>query len=75
MAFTQELNRTDALYFTISVFSTVGFGDISPRSETARLVLSAQLLLDLMILGVVVRVLLGEVQRGRANQVDRQPGT
>lgn len=71
-AFTQDLNRTDALYFTITIFSTVGFGDISPRGELARLVVSAQMLLDLVILGVVVRVLLSAVQRGRANQADRQ---
>ena len=29
-AFSEPLNRTDALYFTITVFSTVGFGDITP---------------------------------------------
>ena len=29
-AFSEPLSRTDALYFTITVFSTVGFGDITP---------------------------------------------
>ena len=30
-AFTQEhLTRTDALYMTVTIFATVGFGDISP---------------------------------------------
>src|SRR5512135_2195698 len=28
-AFTQPLSRTDALYFTVTVFATVGFGDIA----------------------------------------------
>ncbi|QMW65290.1 two pore domain potassium channel family protein [Mumia sp. ZJ1417] len=36
--FTEPLNRSDALYFTVTIFATVGFGDISPQSETARLV-------------------------------------
>jgi Ion channel len=36
--FTQPLTRTDALYFTVTVFSTVGFGDITPKSEAARAV-------------------------------------
>ena len=34
--FTQPLTRTDALYFSVTVFTTVGFGDIAAKSETAR---------------------------------------
>jgi formate hydrogenlyase subunit 4 len=55
--FSQSLDHTRALYFTISVFSTVGFGDITPRTDTARLVVSAQMLIDLAIIGVVVRLI------------------
>jgi voltage-gated potassium channel len=40
--FTQPLSRTDALYFSVTVFTTVGFGDITARSETARVVLIVQ---------------------------------
>ena len=29
------MTRTDALYFVVTVFATVGFGDITPVSETA----------------------------------------
>jgi hypothetical protein len=57
MTFTQPLDHTRALYFTISVFSTVGFGDITPRTDTARLIVSAQMLLDLVIIGTVVRLI------------------
>ena len=49
--FTKPLDHTRALYFTITIFSTVGFGDITPRTDTARLVVSAQMLLDLAIIG------------------------
>ena len=35
------LTRTDTLYFTVTVFATVGFGDISPASQAARLVVTA----------------------------------
>ena len=55
--FTQPLDQTRALYFTISIFSTVGFGDITPRTDTARLVVSAQMLLDLAIIGAAVRLI------------------
>ena len=69
-SFTQPLTRTDALYFTVTVFSTVGFGDITAKSETARVVLIVQMLADLALLGVGIRVLLGAVQRGRGRSSD-----
>src|ERR1039458_4138437 len=49
--FSQPLTRTDALYFSVTVFTTVGFGDITARSETARVVLIVQMLADLALLG------------------------
>ena len=49
-SFTQPLTRTDALYFTVTVFSTVGFGDITAKSEAARIVLIVQMLADLAAL-------------------------
>ena len=48
--FTQPLTRTDALYFGVTVFSTVGFGDITPKSEAARVVLIVQMLGDIALL-------------------------
>ncbi len=64
-SFTQPLTRTDALYFTVTVFSTVGFGDITAKSEAARVVLIVQMLADIALLGAGIRVLLGAVRRGR----------
>ena len=64
-AFTEALSRTDALYFTVTVFSTVGFGDISPKGETARLVVVSQMILNLIVLGVGIKIILGAVQRSK----------
>src|SRR5271166_4334999 len=64
-SFTEPMTRTDALYFTVTVFTTVGFGDISAKSETARVVLIVQMLADLAFLGAGIRVLLGAIQHGR----------
>jgi voltage-gated potassium channel len=64
-SFTEPLTRTDALYFTVTVFSTVGVGDITAKSEAARVVLIIQMLADLALLGAGIRILLGAVQRGR----------
>jgi voltage-gated potassium channel len=55
-AFSQPLTRTDALYFTVTVFSAVGFGDIVPKSEVARVVLIVQMLGDLALLGAGTRI-------------------
>ena len=63
--FTQPLTRTDALYFSVTVFRTVGFGDITVKSETAPVVLIVQMLADLALLDVGARVLLGAVRRGQ----------
>ena len=68
--FTEPLTRTDALYFSVTVFATVGFGDIAAKSETARVVLIVQMLGDLAILGAGARVLLRAVQRGRQRRSD-----
>ncbi len=40
-SFSQPLTRTDTLYFTVTVFATVGFGDITAKSDAARIVLIA----------------------------------
>jgi voltage-gated potassium channel len=55
-SFSQELDHTRALYFAITVFATVGFGDITPTTNTARIVVSIQMLLDLVLIGLVVRL-------------------
>lgn len=65
--FTEPLSRSDSLYFTITIFATVGFGDISAQAETARLVVTAQMLLDLVVLGLGIQVILGAVKRGKAS--------
>ncbi len=74
-SFTEPLTRTDALYFTVTVFSTVGFGDITARSEAARVVLIVQMLADLVFLGAGLRVLLGAVHRGRGQSSGTGEGT
>ncbi|HET7741174.1 MAG TPA: potassium channel family protein [Mycobacterium sp.] len=61
----ESLTKIDALYFTVTVFSTVGFGDITAISGTARMLVSVQMLLDLVVLGLVVRQFMGAVQSAR----------
>jgi voltage-gated potassium channel len=63
-----SLTRTDALYFTVTTFSTVGYGDIAAASQTARLVVVVQIVLDLILLGLGLRVLVSAVQIARSRQ-------
>src|ERR1700746_2891997 len=70
-SFSQPMNHTDALYFTVTVFATVGFGYISATAAVARLVVTGQMIIDLIILGLGARVILGAVSRGRQR---REPG-
>ena len=65
--FTEPLSRSDSLYFTVTIFATVGFGDISAQAETSRLVVTTQMLLDLVVLGLGIQVILGAVKTGKAN--------
>jgi voltage-gated potassium channel len=64
--FSQPLTHTDALYFTVTVFSTVGFGDITPKAETARLVVTGQMIADVVILGLAIKVVVGAVRSRRS---------
>ena len=64
-SFSQPMTRTNALYFTVTVFATVGFGDITPKTDAARLVVTGQMIVDLIIIGLGARVILGAVTRGR----------
>ncbi|WP_329381079.1 potassium channel family protein [Streptomyces sp. NBC_01351] len=62
--FSEPMNRTDALYFTVTVFATVGFGDIAPVSEAARALTTVQMVADLIVVGLVAKGLFGAVQVG-----------
>ena len=66
--FSQPMTRTNALYFTVTVFSTVGFGDITAKTETARLVVTGQMIADLIILGLAIKIIVGAFKRGRPDR-------
>jgi voltage-gated potassium channel len=55
--------RVDAVYFTVTTLSTVGYGDIHATSQGARLVVTVQIVFDLLFLGVLVRVFIGAAKR------------
>ena len=66
--FSEPLTRTDALYFTVTVFSTVGFGDITATTQGARLVVTGQMIAGIVIIGLGARIIVSAVQRGQQRQ-------
>ena len=71
--FSEPLNHSTSLYFTVTVLSTVGFGDITPTSTAARLMVTGQMLLDLVLVGTVIRLVASAASKGlarAASQVD-----
>jgi len=67
-SFGVHLSHTDGLYFTVTVFSTVGFGDITAKTQTARLVVTGQMIANLIILGLAIKVVVGAVKGGQQRQ-------
>lgn len=67
-SYSQTMTRLDALYFTLTVFTTVGFGDIAPVSELARTVTMLQMIGDVLLIFVIARVLFGAVKVGIARR-------
>ncbi|GAA4641017.1 potassium channel family protein [Gordonia humi] len=56
-SFTERLNRVDALYFALTVFTTTGFGDITAAGEGARIAVSVQMVSTLFVVGLGVRLM------------------
>ncbi len=67
-AFTQPLDHTTALYFTVTVFATVGFGDIVAKTNSVMLLVTLQMLLNLVVVGLVIRLLTSAARRGVAER-------
>jgi hypothetical protein len=63
--FTQPLTRIDAMYFTVTVFSTVGLGDIAPVTQGARVLVTVQMVIDLVLIGVIINVVTGVARHRR----------
>ncbi|MFD5335194.1 potassium channel family protein [Streptomyces hawaiiensis] len=71
-SFSEPLTKTDSLYFTLTTFTTVGYGDIAARSQTGRVLTMTQMAGGLLLVGVAARILAGAVRAGLRRQ-GREP--
>lgn len=68
--------KIDALYFTITTLSTVGFGDIHARGQMARALVTGQIAFSIVFLGTLVSILTTQVrERAAARTATSAPGT
>ncbi|MEU5692399.1 potassium channel family protein [Actinosynnema sp. NPDC020468] len=72
-AFSERLDRLSAAYFAVTVFATVGFGDVVPLTGVARLAVTAQMCGDVLLVGGVARLVV-EAVRVRRREVGRHDG-
>lgn len=63
--------KTDALYFTLTTLSTVGYGDVHAVGQLARMAVIVQIVFDLSFLGTAVAVASGII-RTRAARLGPQ---
>jgi hypothetical protein len=71
-AFSEQMSRTDALYFTVTVLSTVGFGDITPASAGARIATMVQMVGDLILFAIFAKVITSAIAEGRSRRSARR---
>ena len=62
--FSEPLTRTDALYFTVTVFATVGFGDITATTELTRALVTGQMVSGIVIVGLGARIIVDAIKQG-----------
>jgi hypothetical protein len=62
--FNHRLTHVEALYFTITTFTTTGFGDIIPKSPGCRLIVAFQSLVGLVVITLAIAALAARLLRG-----------
>jgi hypothetical protein len=64
--------RTDALYFTLSTLTTVGYGDITAEGQIARGLVILQLVFNAVFVGAAVSTIVATIRsRAPISQEDR----
>lgn len=73
-AFNVELDKVSAYYFAVTVLGTVGFGDIHAVTRSAMLLVSAQILTNLLIVTAALRLVFAAGQRVASARSSGAPG-
>ncbi len=72
-SFSEPVGRVDGVYFTVTVLATVGFGDIAPVTDAARMIVTGQMVADLILVGFIAKVIFNTVEQRRRALGDPAP--
>lgn len=74
-SFSQPVDKVAAIYFSMTIMSTVGFGDIVAVSDIARMTVVVHMIANLVLIALVVRIITGVARWARTQRppVDAQP--
>jgi hypothetical protein len=78
-SFSQPVDKVAAIYFSMTIMSTVGFGDIVAVSDVARMTVVVQMIANLVLLALGARMITevtrwARTQRGTAAAAQDAPG-
>lgn len=73
-AFSESLDKVDAVYLSATVLTTVGFGDIVPVTSISRIAVTLQMIVNLVLVAVSVRVITAAVAQGRRTRKPTDQG-
>lgn len=62
------VSKIDAIYFTMAIVSTVGFGDVRPVGQAARLVTTLHIVFTIVVAGGSLRLLTWAARRRLADR-------
>jgi voltage-gated potassium channel len=65
-AFSQPIDKLAGIYFSVTVLTSVGFGDIVAVSSAARALVTLHMVLSVILVGVAVKILFGTARRAAA---------
>jgi voltage-gated potassium channel len=71
-SFSEPIDHFTAAYFTLTVLATVGFGDITAVSDTARFIVMLQMALGLGFLAIIIKVFTSAAQQARTARDERR---
>jgi hypothetical protein len=72
-SYTERLDHVAAFYFAVTVLTTVGFGDIAPVTNSARIATTIQMIADLFLVATAARMIISVARRSESRHRHEQP--